>query len=88
MMPFAHSDRSTVGIEWELQLIDSDSLDLRQCAEAVLAAIERHPRIHPELLLNTVEVVSAPARSVPEAVADYIRARGHYGAKSGMELNG
>ena len=69
MMPFAHSDRSTVGIEWELQLIDSDSLDLRQCAEAVLAAIERHPRIHPELLLNTVEVVSAPARSVPEAVA-------------------
>ena len=41
MMPFAHSDRSTVGIEWELQLIDSDSLDLRQCAEAVLAAIER-----------------------------------------------
>ena len=70
MMPFAHSDRSTVGIEWELQLIDSDSLDLRQCAEAVLAAIERHPRIHPELLLNTVEVVSAPARSVPEAVAD------------------
>ena len=29
MMPFAHSDRSTVGIEWELQLIDSDSLDLR-----------------------------------------------------------
>ena len=25
---------------------------------------------------------------VPEAVADYIRARGLYGAKSGMELNG
>lgn len=70
MMPFASSDRSTVGIEWELQLIDSDSLDLRQCAEAVLAAIGQHPRIHPELLLNTVEVVSAPARTVPEAVAD------------------
>ena len=27
-------------------------------------------------------------RLVPEAVADYIRARGLYGAKSGMELNG
>ena len=27
-------------------------------------------------------------RLVPKAVADYIRARGLYGAKSGMELNG
>ncbi|MDX5319037.1 MAG: glutamate--cysteine ligase [Actinomycetes bacterium] len=73
-MPFAHSPRSTVGIEWELQLIDSDSLDLRQCAEAVLAEIHgpdgAHPSIHHELLLNTVEVVSAPARTVPEAVED------------------
>ncbi|MGM0385583.1 MAG: glutamate--cysteine ligase [Actinomycetota bacterium] len=71
-MPFAHSPRSTVGIEWELQLIDSDSLDLRQCAAAVLARIPEgaHPSIHHELLLNTVEVVSAPARTVPEAVED------------------
>lgn len=73
-MPFAHSPRSSVGIEWELQLIDSDSLDLRQCAEAVLAEIHgpegAHPSIHHELLLNTVEVVSAPAPTVPEAVED------------------
>lgn len=72
-LPFAHSPRSTIGIEWELQLIDSDSLDLRQCAEAVLRQIEPgddSPRIFHELLLNTVEVVSAPAHTVPEAVAD------------------
>jgi len=78
ILPFTQSERSTVGIEWELQLIDSDSLDLRQCAAAVLAAVsppggEKHPNIHPELLLNTVEVVSSPSHTVPEAVADLER---------------
>lgn len=27
---FSKSERSTIGIEWELQLIDKDSFDLRQ----------------------------------------------------------
>ena len=35
-LPFAHSERSTLGVEWELQLIDRDSLDLRQCAAEIL----------------------------------------------------
>ena len=39
-MPFAKSERSTIGLEWELQLIDADSLDLRQCAEAVLTGVQ------------------------------------------------
>lgn len=73
-MAFKSSPRSSVGIEWELQLIDADSLDLRQCAESVLAALKSpHPNIHPELLLNTVEVVSSPSRTVPEAVRDIER---------------
>ena len=32
-LDFAKSARSTIGIEWELQLIDKDSNDLRQAAE-------------------------------------------------------
>lgn len=74
-MPFAKSERSTIGLEWELQLIDADSLDLRQCAESVLKGVQppgedRHPTIFPELLLNTVELVSKPGHRVRDVIAD------------------
>ncbi|MFI5427786.1 hypothetical protein [Aeromicrobium sp. UC242_57] len=47
---FASSARSTVGIEWELALVDSDSGDLRQVAQTVLDAVlppglDQHPHI-------------------------------------------
>ena len=72
---FAPSARSTIGIEWELALVDADSGDLRQVAPTVLERIrpegaDAHPNIHPELLLNTIEVVSGVARTVREAGAD------------------
>ncbi|MDO5495102.1 MAG: glutamate--cysteine ligase [bacterium] len=74
-LPFAKSERSTVGVEWELQLVDEDSLDLRQCASKVLQRLERvrgeaHPNIHHELLLNTIELVSNPATTILGAIAD------------------
>ena len=77
-LPFATSERSTIGIEWELALVDSDSGDLRQVAEYVLDAIApvgggQHPHIRQELLLNTVEVVSGVAHTVREAGADLQR---------------
>ncbi len=72
---FAHSPRSTVGVEWELALVDTDSGDLRQVAQTVLDAVAppgggQHPSIRQELLLNTVEVVSGVCTSVPEAMRD------------------
>jgi glutamate---cysteine ligase / carboxylate-amine ligase len=78
-LAFAPSGRSSVGIEWELQLLDADSGDLRQAAETVLAGVagpdgEPHPHVHPELLVNTVEVVSGVCRTVGEAAADLQRA--------------
>lgn len=77
-IPFAQSERSTVGIEWELALVDADSGDLRQVAETVLAAVRpagggEHPHIRQELLLNTVEVVSGVCHSVGQAGADLNR---------------
>ncbi len=77
-LPFATSERSTIGIEWELALVDSDSGDLRQVAEYVLDAVApidggQHPHIRQELLLNTVEVVSGVAHTVREAGADLQR---------------
>src|SRR5664279_2730108 len=78
-IPFATSARSSVGIEWELALVDKDSGDLRQVAQTVLDAVRppdagEHPNIRQELLLNTVEVVSGVCRTVGEAGADLERA--------------
>ncbi|WNB86042.1 glutamate--cysteine ligase [Cellulomonas sp. ATA003] len=78
-LPFAESARSSVGIEWELALVDADSGDLRQVATTVLDAVRpadggEHPNIRQELLLNTVEMVSKVCRTVGEAGADLQRA--------------
>lgn len=73
-IPFTGSERSTVGIEWELALVDADSGDLRQVANTVLDGVRpeggEHPSIKRELLLNTVEVTSGVCRTVGEAGRD------------------
>lgn len=74
-LEFVPSARSTVGIEWELQLVDEDSLDLRQCAATAIRRLEAARgeaphNVHHELMLNTVEVISEPRTTVPDAVAD------------------
>ncbi|NLF04016.1 MAG: glutamate--cysteine ligase [Actinomycetales bacterium] len=77
-LPFADSERSTLGVEWELGFVDADSGDLRQVGDTVLAAVSdayggEHPFIHPELLLNTVEIVSGVRRTAGEAAGDLER---------------
>ena len=69
-LPFAHSERSTLGVEWELQLVDRDSLDLRQCAAEILQATGPDEHIHGEMMLNSVELVSGARRTVAECVED------------------
>ncbi|MDR2114115.1 MAG: glutamate--cysteine ligase, partial [Bifidobacteriaceae bacterium] len=74
-IPFATSPRSTVGIEWEIALVDRDSGDLRQVAQTILDAVQLedgrgYPGIVQELLLNTVEIVSRPFQTIREAIAD------------------
>jgi len=69
-LPFTRSERSTLGVEWELALIDRDSLDLRQCAEEILQKVGPDPHVHGEMMLNTIELVSGARRSVAECVED------------------
>lgn len=74
-LPFTASPRSSIGIEWELALVDQDSGDLRQVAQTVLDAVNpadgtQHPHIRQELLLNTIEVVSGVCRNVSGAAKD------------------
>jgi carboxylate-amine ligase len=73
VLEFAPSGRSTVGLEWELALVDADSGNLRQVAPAVIEALGdevREGRIKPEFLRNTIEVISGVWGTVGEAVAD------------------
>lgn len=78
MVEFAASERSTVGLEWELALVDADSGDMRQAGPSVVAALRpdpehQHPHVHAEFLRNTVEIVSGVARTVGAAGADLVR---------------
>jgi glutamate---cysteine ligase / carboxylate-amine ligase len=66
----------TLGVEWEVQLVDAQTRMLRQEAGTVLAALPgllesgEHPKIRHELMQSTVEVVTGICGTVAEAKAD------------------
>ena len=74
---FHASARPTLGVEWELALVDRRSRDLRNDAAHLFARAKArlpHPeRLHKELLKNTVELVTGICDSVPEAMTDLRR---------------
>ncbi|MEV4350272.1 glutamate--cysteine ligase [Actinoplanes sp. NPDC049596] len=73
---FARSDRSRLGIEWEIACVDRRSGELAPAAPELLAEIgtaDGFPHVTSELLTNTVEIVSAPHRRARDAVADLMR---------------
>lgn len=71
---FHASSEPTLGVEWELALVDRSTRDLRNDAAHLFArARHRLPepgRLHQELLRNTVEVVTGVCGTVSEAMAD------------------
>jgi glutamate---cysteine ligase / carboxylate-amine ligase len=70
------SQGPTLGIEWELQLIDRVTRMLRQDATEVLADLPgqdeagQHPKVRYELMQSTVEVVTGICSTVSEAKQD------------------
>ncbi|GAA0460144.1 putative glutamate--cysteine ligase 2 [Paractinoplanes deccanensis] len=73
---FARSDRSRLGIEWEIACVDRRSGELAAAAPELLAKVGTapgFPHVTSELLTNTVEIVSAPYERVSDAVADLTR---------------
>ncbi|PXX65180.1 carboxylate-amine ligase [Nocardia tenerifensis] len=75
-VPFHGSPRPTIGIEWEIALVDKVSRDLSNTAAAVfdslgdLHAHDGTPQVTKELLRNTVELVTGVHDTVGEAVDD------------------
>lgn len=80
---FGTSEQSTLGVEWELALVDTTTGELTPKADAILGVInaehpelqedEEHPHIKREMLLNTVELVTGVCHTVAEAKADLDR---------------
>jgi carboxylate-amine ligase len=82
---FGESPRSTVGLEWEIGLIRSDTADLSQSGPEVLEALARTavgppdgstsyaPHVAGEFMKNTIELVTGVCRTVADAGADLDR---------------
>ncbi|MBV5336425.1 carboxylate--amine ligase, partial [bacterium] len=75
-VPFRLSERSSLGVEVELALIDVESGSLVGAAPSVLAelaarhGVDEHPRIKAELYKCTLEVITGICDTVADARAD------------------
>ncbi|MGY2129969.1 glutamate--cysteine ligase [Blastococcus sp. SYSU DS0617] len=74
-IPFRSSERASLGVEWELQLVDRDTRELSPGAIEILEqlrpeAAEEHPKAKHELLQSTVEIITGICTTVAEAKAD------------------
>ncbi len=72
-IPFHASPTSSLGVEWELQLVDRETRELTSGASEILDALSpdgEHPTAKKELLQSTIEVITGVCTNVPEAMAD------------------
>src|SRR3954449_11524486 len=74
-IPFHSSQRASLGVEWELQLVDRESGELTAGAVEILEEIrpdgaEEHPKAKHELLQSTIEIITGVCTTVGEAKAD------------------
>jgi len=74
---FRGSPRPTLGVEWEFALVDKTTRDLTNTASDLFDVVAQrsddgrdNPRVHKELLRNTVEIVTGVCDTVEEAMAD------------------
>lgn len=75
---FSASARASVGVEWELELVDRRTGELTGGASEILAELGaghdgEHPRAKNELLESCIEVITGVCNTVPEALADLQR---------------
>lgn len=60
---FHPSELTSVGMELEYQLLDAETLEQTEGIESVIEVFEETERIQPELIQNSVELVSRPCPS-------------------------
>ncbi|RFU21708.1 glutamate--cysteine ligase [Geodermatophilus marinus] len=74
-IPFHSSERASLGVEWELQLVDRETRELTAGAVEILREMTpegaaEHPKAKHELLQSTVEIITGICTTVAEAKAD------------------
>lgn len=71
-LAFAATDPETIGVEWELALVDAATLELTPAASRALDAVEdpKSGPIRREYLTSMVELVTGVHTSVADALAD------------------
>ena len=72
---FNASERSTLGVEVELQIVDRRSRELRSGASEMLRRLEKergepHPKAKNELIESNIELVTGICSTVAEARVD------------------
>jgi carboxylate-amine ligase len=74
-IPFESSQRASLGVEWELQLVDRETRELTAGAVEILEELrpegsQEHPKAKHELLQSTIEIITGVCTTVAEAKAD------------------
>ena len=74
-IPFSSSERASLGVEWELQLVDLETRQLTAGSNEILEKMrpegaEEHPKAKHELLQSTIEIITGICTTVSEAKAD------------------
>jgi carboxylate-amine ligase len=72
---FSPSARTSLGVEWELELVDLDTRELTGASDAILAAVSPegdgvHPKAKHELFQSCIEVITGVCQTVSEACQD------------------
>jgi carboxylate-amine ligase len=74
-IPFTSSPRSSLGVEWELELVDLQTRGLATAASDILAELGapfggEHPKAKHELMESCIEVITGVCTTVDEVVTD------------------
>lgn len=84
-MRFDGSAEDSVGVEYELQLLDGESLDMVDAILPLIEAMGEHPNVEPEYNQSTVEIVSRVERDVHD-LEGHVRERGRFIRKHAHEI--
>ena len=75
---FGESDAYTLGVEEEYMLLDSETFDLVQHIDTVLAAVQGHelgPRINAELMQSVLEIATPVCHTAADVEAQLVQLR-------------
>jgi carboxylate-amine ligase len=77
---FGQSDAYTLGVEEEYMLLDSETFDLVQHIDTVLAAVQGHelePRINAELMQSVLEIATPVCHTPADVAAQLVQLRSY-----------